>query len=162
MSEAKPELPDLDELISASAHETFPTEETNADTPHPKLNHQWVVLLSWVTCACIAGVLYSYPVHDESDLGIRSKDVRLGVAMYHVAHRIESYRYMSGALPEFLDDSWGDLDRFSEGSDAILYEKSGNGYTLHGEAGNLRVRFKDGDNPEQLLHDLSKFEVSDP
>ena len=66
MSEAKPELPDLDELISASAHETFPTEETNADTPHPKLNHQWVVLLSWVTCACIAEVLYSYPVHDES------------------------------------------------------------------------------------------------
>ena len=69
---------------------------------------------------------------------------------------------MSGGLPEFWDDSWGDLDRFSEGSDAILYEKSGNGYTLHGEAGNLRVRFKDGDNPEQLLHDLSKFEVSDP
>ena len=82
--------------------------------------------------------------------------------MYHVAPHEELSLHVLERYTEFLDDSWGDLDRFSEGSDAILYEKSGNGYTLHGEAGNLRVRFKDGDNQEQLLHDLSKFVLSDP
>ena len=156
------QLPDdIQWLIEASAREETSSYDSALHeelSPGNRLNHPYSVLAAWCFCFFLSAVFYFNPLIEREDLGSRSMEAQLGVAMYHVAHRVETYRIVSGQLPDYIDDSWGDLDKFFEGSDTVEYLREGDSYTLHGQAGMLKVTFRRGDNPEDLLHDVVLFE----
>ncbi|XOV86924.1 MAG: hypothetical protein ACFHX7_18405 [Pseudomonadota bacterium] len=143
---------DLDDLIRQSANETLDAvgigEETVAVAP--LFNHPWGVGFSWLLCVVVALFLYESPLPRERSVGARSVETDLSVAMYHVAHRVETYRRFTGNLPEFLDPAWSE-------SENVEYVLTDTGYELIGKQGGLEITYHQGDNPEALLH----FELSE-
>ena len=140
---------ELAELISKAATEDFDSLEPETsrpeDTREPLVNHPWTIAFSWLLCLSIAMFYYLEPLPKQHDLGIRSVETRLNVAMYHTAHHVESFRKRTGQLPDYLEDSWNE-------SDNIEYSRSADGYQLIGRSGELELTYLEGQDPEGLLH----------
>lgn len=141
---------ELEDLINQAAAERFEDEATPATTDKTAgqvalLNHPWAALFAWLFCASIITYQLLEPLPKQHDLGVRSTDTRLGIAVYHVAHRVESYRRETGHLPDFLLDDWQE-------SDAVTYEQGDEGYVITGQAGDLRIVYREDDDPQRLIH----------
>ncbi|MCB1646907.1 MAG: hypothetical protein KDI36_15715 [Pseudomonadales bacterium] len=143
---------DLDDLIRQSANENLDDIGLSDDkvVVEPFCNHPWVVAFSWLLCAVVALFLYESPLPRERSVGSRSVETNLSVAMYHVAHRVETYQRYTGHLPEFLDPAWSE-------SENVGYALTEMGYELTGKEGGLEIIYRQGDDPEELLH----FEFSE-
>lgn len=140
------DLNDLDALIQQSSMEDlddqlpdFPGQPAAA-----RLNHPMEVLLAWLLCLAIAGYYFLGSADSQQDLGIRSVDNRLSVALYHVAYRVEVYRNVNGQLPDFIEDHWAY-------SDMIDYTQDTSGYILTGELGEHQMVYREGEDPERLI-----------
>lgn len=137
----------LQSLIDASEIETVnadAVENTLRDAPIP-MTQRWVIAGVWMLCLIVALGYWQLPVASQHDLGARSVETRVNVAMYHAAHRVETYRQYHGQLPDYLDPAWLE-------SREITYERMDNSYEIVGEAGEYRRSFRRGDDAEALLH----------
>lgn len=144
---------DLEELIRASASENLDGIELGisqiSDTPSSLINHPWALLFSWLLYFSVIVFFFLAPLPKQHDLGTRSVETRVSVAMYHVAHHIETYRQRTGSLPDYLDTSWQEsLD--------VEYRVGSNGYELIGRSGEFERTYQDGMDPERLLLSRTK------
>jgi len=147
---------ELDDLIKQAAEERFDDSAgaTSIEAPVDKpalLNHPWAALFAWLFCASIITYQLLEPLPKQHDLGVRSNDTRLGIAVYHVAHNVESYRQQTGHLPDFLMDGWQE-------SDAVTYELRDDGYVITGRTGELEIIFREGDDSQRLIHSIDRQE----
>ena len=133
------------QLIHESAAESSVFEDIADSQNQPRLlNHPWVVMITWSVCLLV-GLLFmlSSPASLEP-VGSRSGAVRLNVALYHVAHRVETYRQYTGSLPDYLEADWHETQ-------AIDYEVVEGRYQLTAREGELTMVYRQGDNAEALL-----------
>lgn len=140
---------ELSELIRLSATEDFSAElheSELAQAPH-LINHLPAFVISWFFCLAVAVFFVIEPLPKQHDLGLRSVETRVSVAMYHMAHRVESYRKEMGALPVYLEEGWQE-------SDEVQYEITEAGYVITGRSGEFELIFREGDDPEKLIHYL--------
>lgn len=68
----------------------------------------------------------------------------LGIATYHLVHRIETYRRATGQLPKFVPEAWHE-------SAALEYHTVGDRYRVTARHPGLRLDWVDGMDPERLL-----------
>ena len=144
---------DLDDLIRQSASENLGEDDgavsAGEDTGSSALlNHPWVVLFAWLFCASLILYYHLEPLPKQHDLGVRSVETRLGIAVYHVAHRVESYRQQTGHLPDYLLDEWQE-------SSTVSFEPGEKGYVIYGRMGELEIVYHEGDDPEPLINGAS-------
>ncbi len=45
-------------------------------------------------------------MHTTERVGSRGAEVQLGVALYHFAHRVETYKHRTGHLPDYPEPQW--------------------------------------------------------
>ena len=144
---------DLDELIRESAAENLeaiePLDSEVNDKPGTLVNHPWTLLFSWLLSISVFVSFYLAPLPKQHDLGTRSVETRISVAMYHVAHHVETYRKQTGELPDYLENDWQE-------SQNIEYRIGPSGYELTGRSGEFERRYQEGTDPEQLLLTRSK------
>ena len=139
---------ELAELISKAANEDLSALEPETIRPAYRVklvNHPWAIVFSWLLCLSVAMFYYLEPLPNQHDLGIRSVETRLSVAMYHAAHHVERFRNETGQLPDYLEDDWNE-------SDNVEYRVGTNGYELVGRSGELELVYLEGQDPEQLIH----------
>ena len=143
----------LDQLIRESAAENLDTLEPDhsqiSGTPLPLVNHPWALLFSWLLCFTVIVFFFLAPLPKQHDLGTRSVETRVSVAMYHVAHHIETYRQRTGRLPDYLETSWQE-------SQDVEYRVGSNGYELIGRSGEFKRTYQEGMDPERLLLSRTK------
>lgn len=148
---------ELAELISKSATEDLdsiePETSRTEETREPLVNHPWAITFSWLLCLSISMIFFLDPLPKQHDLGTRSVETRLNVAMYHTAHHVENFRKKTGQLPDYLEDSWNE-------SDNIEYRLGADGYQLIGRSGELELAYLEGEDPEWLLHSATKEAIS--
>ena len=144
-------LEDLDALYGAGPGESGPSgaRQTGAADPADpgagRMNHPVAVLFAWLLCMAVASVFWLDPLPKQHDLGVRSVETRVAVAMYHVAHRVETYRRYVGQLPDYLYPEWNE-------SNLVEYRMSGGHYELVSRVGPYEYHFREGDDPEVLIH----------
>jgi hypothetical protein len=142
----------LAELISQAATEDLAVlepETIRPDEARKLVNHPWAIVFSWLLCLSVSVFYYLEPLPKQHDLGIRSVETRLNVAMYHVAHHVESFRNETGHLPDYLEDGWNE-------SDSVEYRIGSDGYELIGRSGELELVYLEGQDPEGLIHAATK------
>ena len=144
---------DLDALIRESAAEDLDALEHEhrqvSGKPRSLVNHPWTLLFSWLLCLSVIVFFYMTPLPKQYDLGTRSVEARISVAMYHVAHHVETYRKQTGRLPDFLEKDW---QEFKD----VEYRIGPVGYELIGRSGEFERTYQEGMNPELLLLTRSK------
>ena len=150
---------DLDDLINQSADESFDEHFSGSDgeaatSSEAHFNHPAAAIFAWLLCASLLSYHYLEPLPKPHDLGIRSVEARLSIAVYHLAYRIESYRQRTGHLPDYVFEDWQE-------SDDVQYSLGDQGYVIQGQIGQFELVFKEGDNPQQLIHRISQREESD-
>lgn len=140
------DLEDLRRLIQQSADEDPDFLDTVEEQPSTRalLNHPQQVLMAWVFSLTIALIFVLGPALWRQDVGVRSVDVRLNAALYHVAYRVEVYRNINGQLPDYLEDHWSR-------SGQIEYHVGPQGYQLTGRLGDHELIYREGENPESLI-----------
>ena len=109
------------------------------------LNHPLPVIASWTLLIIVILTLTLTPLPREEELGIRSVETRVSVAMYHAAHRVETYRKLTGHLPDYLEPEWSEAE-------TIQYERLDSGYRITGKEAALTLTYDEGDDSERLLH----------
>jgi hypothetical protein len=141
---------DLDDLIQQAAIEKSDLSESGTDDSPNKtrFNQPVPVLLSWCLCLLIVLFVYLYPLPDNHHIADRSAQIQMRVAMYHLAHRIETYREVTGKLPEFIEPEWHE-------SQSVEYKNTADGYLLRGRKGEFGLIYHEGDDPEQLIQQRS-------
>ena len=138
---------DFESLIQAVASQAPDDDEAEgvqASKP-PVFNYPGVVAASWAGFVLIAVLLALFPMPGGGQPASRSIEIRLGVAMYHMAHRIESYNQQQGSLPDYLEADWQE-------SNDVEYRRTETGYVLEGQLGQYSLVYRRGDNAELLLH----------
>lgn len=145
---------DLDELISLSADEKFDDASGEAtglsDESGGRLfNHPWAAVFAWLLCLSVFTYHYLEPLPKQHDLGVRSVEARLSIAVYHLAHRVESYRLETGHLPDYLFEAWQE-------SDDVTYASGPDGYEITGRAGQFELVFREGDDPQGLIYRINQ------
>lgn len=138
----------LDALIQASAEEDTELVGTNAlesEQFSPQISHPVAIIIAWLLCLSVGMIFWLDPLPQQRDLGVRSIETRLSVAMYHVAHRVETYRRFTGSLPDYLDPDWSESQR-------VEYVRHDDGYQLVGKEGEYTLEYRQGDDPEALIH----------
>ena len=140
---------ELAELISRAESENLdslePETRQSANVQKPWFNHPWAVAFSWLICFCVSVFYYLEPLPKQYDLGTRSVETRLKVALYNTAHHVESFRKKTGRLPDYLEESWTE-------SENIEYRIGAEGYELIGQSGELNLSYFEGQDQERLLH----------
>jgi hypothetical protein len=117
---------DFDELIRASALESAQHADSASSPSRARLiNHPIALILVW--CA-----------------SLRSGATRLGVALYHVAHRVETYRQLIGSLPDYLEPQWHEAG-------LVEYNVIEDRYQLIAREGDLMMTYRQGESAGQLL-----------
>ena len=142
---------ELESLIQEAAQESIHDDDVNSvdNEGDSFFNYPAPVSVSWVLCLFTAITFYIYPLPANDQRVSRSVTTQLGVAMYHVAHRVESYRQMTGGLPDYLDPDWQE-------STAVTYRLTSEGYVLEGRLGELKLTYRQGENAEKLIFPLRK------
>jgi hypothetical protein len=138
---------ELADLINKAANEdlaALESETVETNDTEKLFNHPWMVAFSWMLCLSVSVYLYLEPLPNQEDLGVRSVETRLNVAMYHVAYQVESFRNQTGQLPDYLEDEWNE-------SAKVEYKIGANGYELHGRSGEFELLYLEGQDPEQLI-----------
>jgi hypothetical protein len=133
------------QLIDESAAESAVFDDTEASQNYQKLlNHPWAVAITWFACLLVGLLLTLGSPASYEPVGSRSGTVRLNVALYHVAHRVETYRQYTGSLPDYLEADWHETQ-------AIEYKVVDGRYQLTAREGELTIVYQQGDNAEALL-----------
>jgi hypothetical protein len=140
---------DLKKLIEASEIESRSTPDDIAaagDSPthQPMINQRIIVAFSWIACGLVAAFMYLSPAYPVREPGAQSIEKRLGTAVYHAAHRVETYRRNTGSLPEYLEPEWHE-------GESVSYEIVDARYVLTGRMGDLTIIYSEGEDPEKLL-----------
>jgi hypothetical protein len=137
---------EFDRLVQESANENLARLEPKTNIrEHPRLEQPMLVLATWTLCIIVSASILFNPLAQAPEIGDKSNIALLSAAMYQLAYRIEVYRNTNNDLPDFLEPEWtSDLD--------IEYQKSDGHYTLIGRSGDLDLTFRDGDDPERLMH----------
>ena len=140
----------LENLIRASEIESAAVQEeldSNGNLPAQRrvyIKQPVIVAFSWFICVTVAVFMYLVPAYPNRAPGGESIEKRLGTAVYHAAHRVETYRRKTGSLPDYLDPDW------HEGRH-VSYEVVNDHYIITGQLGDLTIRYAEGENPEALL-----------
>ncbi len=139
--------PDIESLIQASAAEDLDLLEpaSRVTNREPRLNRPGFVILAWLLAMTVGLSINLNPPWEAFHAGTKSVEVRTSIAMYHLVHRIETYRQRTGHLPDYLDATWSE-------SAGLDYRRTEDGYTVTGRLGELVLEFERGDDPESLLH----------
>lgn len=143
---------ELADLISRAASEDLAALEPETIQPaktQKLVNHPAAVAFSWLLFITVAMFYYFEPLPNQYDLGIRSVETRLNVAMYHAAHHVEVFRNETGQLPDYLEDKWSE-------SDKVEYSIGSSGYELIGRSGELELVYLEGQDPEQLINSATR------
>lgn len=141
---------DLSELIRLAATEEMQPDlvQNEAGQANDRLVHHLpVLLIAWMFCFAAGAFFVLEPLPKQHDLGIRAVQTRVSIAMYHTAHRVESYRKQTGALPAYLESEWQEAEE-------VRYETTPDGYVITGKSGEFELVYREGDDPEILLHYL--------
>ena len=149
---------ELDELISQSAAESYldPEKDSQASSSlreMPLFNHPWAVIFAWLFCLSVVLFHWLEPIPKTHDLGVRSVEARLGIAVYHLAHHVETYRQRTGHLPDFIDEDWQE-------SEVVSYHLGEDGYEITGRTGEFELVYREGDDPQGLIHRINQRETS--
>jgi hypothetical protein len=147
MSDQQPQNKEFEALIAASAKEQYSPELAPPLTREKNrhFNHLNAVIAIWSAVFVAIFLLYISPPAPTKHPGIRSTEIRVSTAIYHVAHRIETYRKFHGVLPTYLAPEWHEANQVS-------YQPDGDVYVLTGREGNVERTYVSGEDPEQLLH----------
>ncbi len=141
---------DLENLIRASEIESRSVEQERDSNGNlsmrgkAHINQPIIVAFSWFLCAIVAGFMYLAPAYPKRAPGAESLEKRLGTAVYHAAHRVETYHRRTGSLPDYLDPDWHEGQHVS-------YEIVDGHYLITGQIGDLIIEYNEGENPEELL-----------
>ena len=137
---------DIEQLIHASANEDLDAlEERPTQQQALRFHRPLTVVLGWVVCLMIAAYMVTHPLAEQSSVGSKGLATKLSISIYHVAHRIETYRQFTGHLPDYLDPAWQE-------SQAVDYQLTDAGYELVGKSGDLTITYQQGDDAEALIH----------
>lgn len=139
----------LRELIAESAAENLEALEPGNLEPEtepksPLLNRPFAVIIAWTQLLLLTLFFYLNPVGHMPIVGEQSLRVRLSTEIYQIAYRIEAYRNETGQLPDFLEPEW----RAQE----VNYILEEGRYELQGQMGDLEIIFREGEDPETLMH----------
>ncbi len=134
-------------LVQASASEDIASlEDANtAQSRGPILHQPLLVMVSWILLVIVLTLLFQYPAAQQAVIGEKGNETIVSVAIYQLAYRIEVYRNMNGSLPDFLEPEW--LNAVD-----LTYQQIEGEYVIQGRAGDFEMSYRDGDNPETLMH----------
>jgi hypothetical protein len=139
---------DLQKLIAESEAESKAAPDNypaDGEVVTKAYMHQpMLIAFSWLICTIVAIFLYLTPAYPVRSPGAQSIDSRLRIAIYHAAHRVETYRRDTGSLPEYFEPGWHEGRR-------VAYEVINGRYVITGRIGDLTITYTEGDDPETLL-----------
>jgi hypothetical protein len=136
---------DFDELIRASALESAQyADSTLSPSQAPLINHPIALILIWCASLLIGALSLAAHQNEDDVIGQRSGATRLGVALYHVAHRVETYRQFTGSLPDYLEPQWHEAG-------LVEYTVIEGRYQLIAREGDLVMTYRQGESAGQLL-----------
>ena len=98
---------DFDNLILESAQDADLEYVASGET----LSKRSIVAKPLILINCIASLLLGALIsidsmHTTERVGSRGAEVQLGVALYHFAHRVETYKHRTGHLPDYPEPQW--------------------------------------------------------
>jgi len=136
---------DLDELIRASARESAQhADSASSPSQAPLINHPIALIIIWCASLLIGALSLAAHQNEDDVIGQRSGATRLGVALYHVAHRVETYRQFTGSLPDYLEPQWHEAD-------LVEYKVIEGRYQLVAREGDLVMTYRQGESAGELL-----------
>jgi hypothetical protein len=136
---------DFDELIRASALESAQyADSTLSPSQAPLINHPIALILIWCASLLIGALSLAAHQNEDDVIGQRSGATRLGVALYHVAHRVETYRQFTGSVPDYLEPQWHEAG-------LVEYKVIEGRYQLIAQEGDLVMTYRQGESAGQLL-----------
>ncbi|MFT7685262.1 MAG: hypothetical protein ACI9FB_000605 [Candidatus Azotimanducaceae bacterium] len=134
---------DFATLIQASGAESSEALGDPA-TALPWVNHPREIVVTWLLCLLFGwGFLIQSP-YPQKTIGERGVMTRLGIAVYHVAHRVETYRQYTGGLPDYLEPEWHETEK-------VEYQVVDGQYLLTAREGDRIMTYRQGQNPDALL-----------
>jgi hypothetical protein len=147
---------DFDELIRASALESAQhADSASSPSQAPLINHPIALILIWCASLLIGALSLAANQNEDDVIGQRSGATRLGVALYHVAHRVETYRQFTGSLPDYLEPQWHEAG-------LVEYKVIEGRYQLIAREGDLVMTYRQGESAGQLLFAGRSRQLADP
>jgi len=147
---------DFDELIRASAQESARYADSASPPPQaPLINHPIALILIWCASLLIGALSLAANQNEDEVIGQRSGATRLGVALYHVAHRVETYRQFTGSLPDYLEPQWHEAG-------LVEYNVIEGRYQLIAREGDLVMTYRQGESAGELLFVGRSRQLTDP
>jgi len=136
---------DFDNLILESEQDSE-LDDTLSESTQTKARRtpRLVVIFTWIASLLVGVLITMDSPHPTERIGTRSADVQLGVALYHLAHRVESYQERTGSLPDYLEPDWQE-------SAQVEYSVVDGQYQLVARAGKFVRKYSQGQDPETLL-----------
>ena len=109
-----------------------------------------VILVTWLASLILGALITMDSIHTTERVGSRGAEVQLGVALYHLAHRVETYKHRTGNLPDYLEPQWQE-------SGEVEYRVTDGRYHLSANAGGFVREYSQGQDPELLLFDVRQI-----
>ena len=109
-----------------------------------------MILVIWLASLLLGALITMDSIHTTERVGSRGAEVQLGVALYHLAHRVETYKDRTGNLPDYLEPQWQE-------SGEVEYRVTNGRYHLSANAGGFVREYSQGEDPELLLFKVRRL-----